>query len=111
MDSLARLIKLDLVKRLPKINFEKDKICKACQLGKQIKSFFKSKNIISSTRPLELLHMDLFGSISTTSLGGKRYGFVVIDDFSRYTWILFLSHKDDAFDMFVDLFNKIIKKI
>ena len=85
-------------------------IYKACQLSKQTKSSFKSKNIVSTTRPLELLHMDLFGPISTTSLGGKRYGFVLIDDFSRYTWVLFLSHKDDAFDMFVDLFNKITKE-
>ena len=107
MDSLARLINLDLVRGLPKMNFENDRICKACQLGIQTKSSFKPKNIVSTSRPLELLHMDLFGPISTTSLGEKRYGFVIIDDYSRFTWILFIAHKDEAFDMFVSLFKKI----
>ena len=110
MDSLARLIKFDLVKGLPKINFKKNKICKARQLDKQTKSSFKSKNIVSTIRSLELLHMDLFGPILTTSLGGKRFGFVIIDDYSRFTWVLYLAHKDEAFDMFVDLFNKIISE-
>ena len=68
MDSLERLIKLNLEKGLPKINFENNKICKACQFDKQTKSYFKSKNIILTSRPLELLHIDLFGPISTTSL-------------------------------------------
>ena len=56
---------------LPKLNFEKDRICNACQLGKQTKVSFKSKNIISTSRLLELLHMDLFGPTRTTSLGEK----------------------------------------
>ena len=37
--------------------------------------------------------MDLFGPSRTTSLGGKSYAFVIINDFSRYTWALFLAHK------------------
>ena len=84
MDSLVRLIKLDLIKGLHKINFEKNKIYKIYQLGKQIKSFFKSKNIISTSRPLELLYIDLFGPISTISLGEKRYDFIIIDEFLRF---------------------------
>ena len=52
------LSKNELVKGLPKIKFVKDKVCDACQLGKQIKTSFKK---ISTSRPLELLHMDLFG--------------------------------------------------
>ena len=60
-----------MVTHLPKLNFEKDRICDACQLGKQTKVSFKSKNIVSTSRPLELLHMDLFGPTRTTSLGGK----------------------------------------
>ena len=63
MDSLARLIKLDSVKFLSKINFEKNKIYKVCQLGKQTNFFFKSKRIILTSWSLELLYMiclDLF---------------------------------------------------
>ena len=71
MHSLSKLIKKELVLGLPKLNFEKDRICDACQLGKQTRVSFKSKNIVSTSRPLELLHMNLFGPTRTTSLGGK----------------------------------------
>jgi len=56
---LNKLISKDLVIGLPKIKFEKDKICAACQKGKQVRSSFHSKNILSTSKPLELLHMDL----------------------------------------------------
>ena len=77
MDSIIRLIKKDLVRGLSKLNFEKNKICNAYQVGKQIRSSFKSKNIILISRPLNLLHMDFFGVIKTTSLGRKHFSFVI----------------------------------
>ena len=100
MRLISNLSKNDLVLGLPKINFEKNHICNACQQGKQVKSSFQSKNVVSTSRPLELLHMDLFGPTKTYSLGGKRYGLVIVDDFSRYTWVLFLAHKDETFNAF-----------
>jgi hypothetical protein len=78
---------------LPKIKFVKDKICDACQLGKQHKTSFPKKKYISTSRPLQLLHMDLFGPNRVASLGGKLYTFVIVNDFSRFTWVLFLTHK------------------
>ena len=51
-----------LITGLPKLNLEKDRICDACQLSKQTKVSFKSKNIVSTSRPLKLLHMNLFGT-------------------------------------------------
>jgi hypothetical protein len=101
MELLSKLSKLDLVKGLPVTKFVKDKICDACQLGKQTKSSFKKKKVISTSRPLELLHMDLFGPIRTASLSGKLYAFVIVDDYSRYTWVLFLAHKNEAHKAFV----------
>ena len=71
MHSLSKLIKKELVTGLSKLNFEKDKICDACQLDKQTRVSFKSKNIVSTSRPLKLLHMNLFGPTRTTSLGEK----------------------------------------
>ena len=59
----------ELVIGLPKISFEKDRLCGECQQGKQTKILFKSKNIISTSRPLKLLHMDLIGPSKTMSLG------------------------------------------
>ena len=76
-------------------------------MGKQIKNSFKNKNFISTTRPLELLHMDLFGPSRTPSLGGKSYAFVIVDDFSRYTWVLFLSQNNEAFYEFSKFCNKV----
>ena len=57
-------------------------------MGKQTRSSFKSKGMISTSRPLELLYFDLFRSISPSSLGGKSYAFVFVDDYSRFTWTL-----------------------
>ncbi|XP_045791896.1 uncharacterized protein LOC123886637 [Trifolium pratense] len=100
MKTISKLSQLDLVRGLPKIKFDKDKIWEACVKGKQVKSSFYSKDFISTKKPLELLHIDLFGPVNTTSLGGKQYGFVIVDDFSRYTWVLFLKNKDESCDAF-----------
>ena len=53
--------------------------------------------------------MDLFGPTQTKSLSGNRFAFVLIDDFSRFTWIFFLEHKDEAFSHF-HIFRKRVKK-
>jgi len=97
MNHLNKLISKDIVFGLPKLKFEKDHICEAYQKGKQVKNSFKIENVVSSLKPLELLHMDLFGPSRTMSLGGNYYAFVIVDDFSRYTWTLFLESKCDAF--------------
>jgi hypothetical protein len=52
-----------------------------------------AKNIMTTTRPLEMLHMDLFGPIAYISFGGNKYGLVIIDDYSYFTWVLFLHDK------------------
>ena len=54
--------------------------------------------------------MDLFCPTRTTSLGGKRYGFIIIDDFSCFTWVLFLASKDKAFSIFFRFSRKILNK-
>ena len=100
MEHLNKLIKHDLVVGLPKIRFIKDKLCDACQKGKQTKTTFKSKQVVSTSRPLQLLHMDLFGPSRTKSFGGSIYALVIVDDFSRYTWTMFLVQKNDAFKAF-----------
>ena len=83
------------------MTFNKDKICDACQIGKQVRNSFKSKNFVSTSRPLELLHIDLFGPMDVLSMGDKSYGFVIVDDYSRFTWVYFLAHKDEALHTFI----------
>ena len=92
---------------LPKISFGKDRLCGACQQGKQTNKIFKSKNVVSTSRPLQILHMDLISPSRIMSFGGKLYILVVVDDFSRFTWVMFLSHKNDAFSSFTRLCRRI----
>jgi len=49
---------------------------------------------------LELLHIDLFGPVNTSSLYGSKYGLIIVDDYSRWTWVKFLRSKDNAYDVF-----------
>ncbi|XP_075478913.1 uncharacterized protein LOC142519768 [Primulina tabacum] len=105
--SIATISRLKLVSGLPNIDFAKNRICNACQLGKQVRSTFKSRGRNSSARCLELLHMDLFGPILVTSLGGKKYTLVVIDDFSRFTWVTFLNSKDQTTDQLIKLLKRL----
>ena len=82
---IVSLWKNDLVIRLPKLKFDKDKICDACQFGKQVRNSFKSKNLVSTSKSLELLYIDLFRPMNGISMGGKSYGFVIVDDYSKFT--------------------------
>jgi len=72
-----------------------------------VKKYFKIKNVVSSLKPLELLHMDPFGPSRTMSLGGNYYALVIVDDFSRFTWTLFLESKSDAFSAFKKLARRL----
>ena len=72
-----------------------------------MKNSLKNKNFISTSRLLELLHMDLFGPSRTPSLGRKSYAYVIVDDFSRYTRVLFLSQNNEALYEFSKFWNKI----
>ena len=94
MKQLDRLLKHDLVVGLKNVKFEKDKLCSACQTGKQVANAHLTKSIMSTERPLELLHMDLFGPTIYRSIRGNCYCLVVVDDYSRYTCVFFLHDKD-----------------
>ena len=51
--------------------------------------------------------MDLFGPTRSLSLSGKKYGYVLVDDFSRFTWVFFLTNKNEAFNKFQIFYRKI----
>ncbi|GJW01488.1 retrovirus-related pol polyprotein from transposon TNT 1-94 [Tanacetum coccineum] len=72
----------ELVKNLHKLEFDQY-FCDACKIGKQAYASHKAKNIVSMTRCLELLHMDLFVPSAVRSYKGNRYTLVIIDDYSR----------------------------
>ena len=82
---LNRLVKFDLVDGLPKIKFTQHEICDACARDKQSRSTLKPKHVVSTSKPFDLVHMDLFGPTRTLSLNGKRFGLVIVDDYSRFS--------------------------
>ena len=94
MSSLKKLIKNKLVRGLKDVKF-KDKLCSVYQAGKQVTNTHPTKAYMS-TRVLELLHMDLFGPTTYKSLGGNLYFLVIVDDYSRYTWVFFLHDKTEV---------------
>ena len=71
-------------------------VCGLCQLGKHMKAKHASTQTSATSKPLELLHLDLMGPTRIESLGGKRYIMVVVGDFTRYTWVILLRSKLDA---------------
>ncbi|GJS49861.1 retrovirus-related pol polyprotein from transposon TNT 1-94 [Tanacetum coccineum] len=84
MRLIQSLASKELVRNLPKLKFDQH-FCDAFKIGKQAHVSQKAKKIVSTTRCLELLHMDLFGPSAVRSYGGNRYTLVIVDDYSRYT--------------------------
>ncbi|GJT79011.1 retrovirus-related pol polyprotein from transposon TNT 1-94 [Tanacetum coccineum] len=106
MRLIQSLASKKLVRNLPKLKFDQH-FCDACKIGKQAHVSHKAKNIVSTTRCLELIHMDLFGPSAVWSYGGNRYTLVIVDDYSKYTWTRFLKDKTEAFDQFKIFSRKI----
>ena len=104
--TISKLSKYELVNGLPKLSFDKDKLCSACEKGKHHSSSFKSKQTSSVTECFQLMHMDLFGPVSSPSFGGKRYCLVIVDEYSRYTWVFFLKAKGDATQEVISFIKK-----
>jgi transposase InsO family protein len=106
MSTLKKLFKKDLVLGLKDIVFEKVKLCSACQARKKVANTHPIKAYVLTSRPLELLHMDLFGPTTYVSIGGNLYCLVIVDDFSRHIWVFFLHDKTEV----ANTFKKFAKK-
>ncbi|GKC95782.1 putative ribonuclease H-like domain-containing protein [Tanacetum coccineum] len=105
--NINKLVKDNLVRGLPTKRFENDQTCVACLKGKQHRASYKSKVLNPITKPLFMLHMDLFGPTFMSSLMHKKYCLVVTDDYSRFTWVFFLTTKDET----SEILKKFIKEI
>jgi transposase InsO family protein len=68
-------------------------ICSACQAGKQVGVPHPPKSIMTTTQPLELIHIDLFGLVAYLSIESNKYGLVIVDNYFRFTWVFFLFDK------------------
>ncbi|GJX71475.1 retrovirus-related pol polyprotein from transposon TNT 1-94 [Tanacetum coccineum] len=94
--TLNKLAKDGLARGIPRLKFQKDHLCSACALGKSKKSSHQPKAEDTNQEKLYLLHMDLCGPMRVASINGKRYILVIVDDYSRFTWVRFLKTKDEA---------------
>jgi hypothetical protein len=96
MKNLHKLLKGEHILGLTIVHFEKDRVCSACQAGKQVGAHHPHKNIMTTNKPLELLHMVLFVPIAYISNGGSKYCLVIVNDYSRFTWVFFLQEKSQT---------------
>ncbi|GKC45059.1 retrovirus-related pol polyprotein from transposon TNT 1-94, partial [Tanacetum coccineum] len=85
-----------LVRGLPKLKFKKDHLCYACAMGKSKKKPYKPKSEDTNQEKLYLLHMDLCGPMRVASVNGKKYILVIVDDYSRFTWVKCLRTNNEA---------------
>ncbi|GKA75421.1 retrovirus-related pol polyprotein from transposon TNT 1-94 [Tanacetum coccineum] len=99
--SAHELPKDGLARGIPMLKFQKDHLCAACALGKSKKSSHQPKAEDTNQEKLYLLQMDLYGPMRVESINGKKYILVIVDDYSRFTWVRFLRSKDDAPDAII----------
>nr|GEW27495.1 hypothetical protein [Tanacetum cinerariifolium] len=108
---LLKIFRKDIVIGLPKLKYVKDQLCSSCKLSKAKRSSFKSKAVPSSKGRLNLLHMDLCGPMRVASINGKKYILVIVDEYPRYTWTLFLHSKDETPEVLKDLLTMIQRNL
>nr|GEV13841.1 ribonuclease H-like domain-containing protein [Tanacetum cinerariifolium] len=100
-------VRFELVDGLLKFKYDKDHLCSSCEQGKSKKTIILPKLVPSTEFKLEMIHMDLCGTMRVESINSKQYILVIVDDYSRYTWVFFLRTKDEAPDMNINFINKI----
>ncbi|WVZ97566.1 hypothetical protein U9M48_043092 [Paspalum notatum var. saurae] len=88
---------MGLIRGLPKLRAEKDLVCHPRRHGKMVAASHIPVSRVMTSYPGELLHMDTVGPARVASIGGKWYVLVVVDDFSRFSWVFFMEFKDEAF--------------
>nr|GEY88438.1 retrovirus-related Pol polyprotein from transposon TNT 1-94 [Tanacetum cinerariifolium] len=110
-DHINLLLKKDVLIGLPKLKYVKDQLCSSYELSKAKRSSFKSKVVPSSKGRLNLLYMDLCGPMRVASINGKKYILVIVDDYSRYTWTLFLRSKDETSEMLKEFLTMIQRNL
>ncbi|KAJ9550150.1 hypothetical protein OSB04_014195 [Centaurea solstitialis] len=104
---LNKLVIGNLAIGIPDLRFQQDHLCSACQLGKMKRVSHKSKIEHGTEKPLQLIHMDLCGPMRVQSINGKKYVLVMVDDYSRYTWVKFLRSKDEAPEIIISVLKEV----
>nr|AAM74419.1 Putative retroelement [Oryza sativa Japonica Group] len=106
-DHLTMLSRLDLVRGLPKLMKDLDLVYTPCHHAKMVAYSHAPIVSMMTDAPGQLLHMDTVGPARVQSVGGKWYVLVIVDHFSRYSWVFFMATKDEAFQHFRGLFLRL----
>ncbi|KAJ9557446.1 hypothetical protein OSB04_012060 [Centaurea solstitialis] len=104
---MNKLVSKCLVKGLPETRLSKDTLCPACEKGKMRRSSHSPKMDTNSESPLDMIHMDLCGLMRVESLARMKYMLVLVDEFSRFTWLEFLRAKSNAADRIIVFIKRI----
>ena len=88
-----------MLRGLPNISFTY-RLCRNCVAGKHSRSAFPSVSSYQATKRLELIHGDICGPIQQSTIGGRRYYFLLVDDFTWLMWVCFRKEKSDAYHHF-----------
>jgi len=102
LKGMKKALSLESIRGLPDLKIIEGSICGECQTGKQTRMSHPRLEHQATSKVLELLHMDLMGPMQVESIDGKRY-VLVVDNFSRFTWVNFIRKKSDTFDVFREL--------
>ena len=103
LKGVKKALSSEAIRGLPDLKIVEGSICGECQIGKQTRMSHPRLEHQVTSKVLELLHMDLMGPMQVESIDGKMYVLVVVDDFSRFTWMNFIREKSDTFDVFKDM--------
>jgi hypothetical protein len=110
LQCLKLMEKQNLVGGLPKFGIEKvmSEVCEACQLGKQTRHPFLIQTTHVSSKPLEMIHLNVW-TTKTKSIEGCKYYVSFIDDHTRKAWVYFMKHKGEVFQHFLN-FKAMVEK-
>jgi transposase InsO family protein len=100
---LCRLSGLGLLRGLLFLKFESNLFCAPCRHGKMIVASHSLVDTVMIEQPGQLLQINTVNPSRVRSMGGKWYALVIIDDYSRYSWVFFLESKDEVFENFWSL--------
>nr|GEU52794.1 hypothetical protein [Tanacetum cinerariifolium] len=108
IDSQDVISKVVFAMCLPKFKYHKEHLCPSCEQGKSKRASHPPKPVPNSRQRLHLFHMDLYGPMRIPSINEKRYVLVIVDDYSRYTWVHFLRSKDKAPEVIIKFLKRIM---
>ena len=96
---MQRMLASEAVRGMPPLRFT-GQVCHSCQLGKHARTKMPKQATHRSTNILELVYSDVCGPFKVNSTGGTRYFVTFIDDYSRKTWVYFVSQNSQVLDKF-----------